>query len=119
MKVEVRIPVSPTPHFFRQIEYLSRAFAAYGGLAANARFRVSVGDDCEPYDLAALNPWGGKRVDWHWADREQFRAISYNATNLDRFQSESDADIVMLLDADTMLVRNVDDVLEALVAEPP
>jgi hypothetical protein len=118
MKVEIRIPISPAPHFFRQVEYLCRAFAERGGLAADARFLISVGEDCEPYDLYASNPWSRERVSWSWVDRELFRRFSYHATTLDRYKVATDADIVLFLDADTMLVRDVDDVLEALAAQP-
>ncbi len=118
MKIEIRIPISPTPHFFRQVEYLCRSFAARGGLAADARFVVSVGDDCDPYDLAVLNPWSRGRVDWHWLDRDLFRRYSYHATALDRYKHDTAADVVLFLDADTMLIQNVDDVLAALYAQP-
>ncbi|MGD0967232.1 MAG: hypothetical protein ABR949_02995 [Candidatus Aquilonibacter sp.] len=118
MNVEVRIPISPKPHFFRQVEYLQRAFAANGGLAASARFVVSVGEDCEPYDLYEINPWSLGRIEWKWVDREAFRRMSYTATGLDRFLHPTSADVVLLSDADTLLIRNIDDLLAGLVREP-
>ncbi len=118
MKIEVRIPISPRPHFFRQVEYLKRSFATNGGLAASARFVVSVGEDCEPYDLYEVNPWSVGRIEWKWVDRAAFKRMSYTATGLDRFVHPTDADVVLLSDADTLLIRNVDDVLVGLAGEP-
>jgi len=118
MNIEVRVPISPQPHFFRQVKYLRRAFDARGGQYADARFLVSVGEDCEPYDLAANEPWSRGRIDWHWVNRDDFRAWSYHATTLDRYGPAPEGDVVIFLDADTMLIDHVDDVLDALAAEP-
>jgi hypothetical protein len=117
MNVEIRIPISPTPHFFRQVHYICRSFSERGGVAADARFLISVGDDCEPYDLHALNPWSLERVRWSWVDRDLFRRFSYHATTLDRYTNPTEADVVLFLDADTMLVRDVDDVFQSIVAQ--
>jgi hypothetical protein len=118
MTLEVRVPISPDPHFFRQIAYLSRSFDVRGGMTGRARFRVSVGADCEPYDIAAQHPWSKGRIDWHWVDREEFRRFSYLATANDRLKAPSDADVVLLMDADTLLVRGIDDILESLALQP-
>jgi len=87
-------------------------------LAANARFIVSVAEDCEPFDLDAMHPWSRSRVEWSWVDRENFRKYWYHAPTLDRYKRDTDADVVLFLDADTMLIRGVDDILEAIVAQP-
>lgn len=118
MKFEVRVPISPKPHFFRQIEYLKRSFEVNGGVAASSRFVVSVGEDCEPYDLHAAQPWSLGRIDWKWVNRDAFRQMSYTATGLDRFLHPTDADVVLLADADTLLIRNLDDLLFGLSREP-
>lgn len=116
MKFEVRIPISPTPHFFRQIEYLWRSYASCGGHTANVRIRVFVGEDCEPYDLYEVNPWSRGHIEWNWSDREGFRRRGYGVT--DRFHATTDADIVLLQDADTLVIRSLDDLLESLVTAP-
>jgi hypothetical protein len=118
MTLEVRVPISPEPHFFRQIEYLSRSFGVRGGITGAARFRVSVGADCEPYDIAARFPWSKNRIAWNWVDRAEFRRYSFLATINDRLTAPSDADVVLLMDADTLLVRGIDDILEALFLQP-
>jgi hypothetical protein len=118
MKLDIRIPISPEPYFYRQVEYLWRAFNAAGGVGARARFVVTVGEDCEPFDLVERNPWSRDRVEWRWTDREKFRRLSYGATALDRWEHGTDADVVLLLDADTLLINPIDDIVQALAETP-
>jgi hypothetical protein len=72
----------------------------------------------EPYDIATTQPWSDEKVIWRWASREEFRKLSYHATVLDRFKVESDADVVLFADADTIFVNSVDDLLESLQSVP-
>lgn len=116
--LEIRVPISPKPYFFRQVECLYRSAQACGGLTGDVRMVVSVGEDIEPYDIAATQPWSDANVIWRWASREEFRKLSYHATVLDRFKVKSDADIVLFADADTVFVNNVDDLLESLQTVP-
>lgn len=120
MKLEVRIPISPTPHFFRQVDYLVHSFVLAGGIASRARFVVSVGEDCDPVDLtkvAPVRPLTREKVEWRWANREEFRRLSYTATNLDRLRCQTDADVVLLLDADTMMVSGIDDIVQPVAQQ--
>jgi hypothetical protein len=118
MKLEIRIPISPEPHFFRQVEYITRACAALGGSLGEARILVSVGADCEPRDLYRELAWSLGRVEWSWVDRELFRRESFHATGKDRFKHPTDADYVLLLDADTLIVRGFEDLLMSLAISP-
>lgn len=118
IKLEVRIPISPEPHFFRQVEYIVRSFALNGGRAADARFAVFVGADCEPYDLYSLLPWSRGVVEWNWVDRKRFQQLSFFATGTARFLHPTEADVVLMLDADTLLINPIDDLLETLVLQP-
>lgn len=118
MKFEVRVPISPREDFFRRIEFLHRSLRACGGLTAQARLVVSVGDDIEPFDIADAQPWSRDQVTWRWVDREAFRRDSYHATGLDRFKAKSDADIVLFADGDVIFVAGIDDILESLVHGP-
>ena len=79
---------------------------------------VSVGDDVEPYDIAATEPWSYDNVTWRWVSREEFRKLSYHAAVLDRFKVQSDADVVLFADADTLFVNSVDDLLQSLQTTP-
>lgn len=118
MKLEVRIPISPKSYFFKQVEFLLRSILSCGGLTANVRFVVSVGEDMTPYDIASTQPWSRRHVEWRWVDRDTFRRESYHATGMDRFQVESDADIILLADADILFIAAIDDLLQALTCTP-
>jgi hypothetical protein len=118
MKLEIRIPISPEPHFFRQVLYILRACKALGGSLGDARIVVSVGAACESRDLYAEMPWSAGHVEWHWVDRALFEAQSFAATGNDRFKHATDADYVLLLDADTLIVRGVEDLLVGLAINP-
>lgn len=117
VSLEVRVPISPTPSFFRQVEYLSRSFDL-NAPGVDVRFEIFVGDDCEPYDLEAANPWSRGRVRWHWADREEYRQRKYTATATERFRRETGADIVMFADADILVVGRIDSLLRSLQSAP-
>ena len=118
MKLEIRIPISPEPHFFRQVEYIARACAALGGDLGAARIVVSVGAAEEPRDLYRELEWSRGRVEWRWIDRAAFEATSFFATGTDRFKYPTDADFVLLLDADTLIVRSFNDLLAGLQIDP-
>src|ERR1700733_2238858 len=75
--LEICVPISPKPYFFRQVECLYRSAQACGGLTGNVRMVVSVGEDIEPYEIAATQPWSDTNVIWRWAPREEFRELSY------------------------------------------
>ena len=70
---------------------------------------VSVGEDIEPYEIAGTQPWSDANVIWRWVPQEEFRKLSYHAAVLDRFKVQSDADVVLFADADTMFDNSVDD----------
>jgi hypothetical protein len=118
MKLEVRVPISPRDFFFRRVEYLNCSLRACGGITGDAHLVVSVGDDIEPFDLLASQPWSRDQVTWRWVDRAAFRRDSYFATVFDRFMVRSDADIVLFADADVIFVSGVDDLLESLMRLP-
>src|SRR4029453_9336206 len=118
MKIDLRVPISPTHGFFRRIEYLVRSLRAAGGHISKARVVVSVGADAEPFDIEAVNPWSRGQVHWRWVDREMFRRLSYHATVLDRYFDGGDADIVIHVDADVLFVKEIDDLLVSLAATP-
>jgi hypothetical protein len=74
--LEIRVPISPRPYFFQQVKYLYRSAQACGGLTGQVRMVVSVGDDTEPYDISATQPWSDGHVVWRWVRRDDFRRLS-------------------------------------------
>src|SRR5690348_5757800 len=83
MKFEIRVPISPREDFFRRVEFLHRSVRACGGLTAEAKLVVSIGEDIDPFDVVAREPWSRDQVTWRWVDREAFRRDSFFATGLD------------------------------------
>jgi hypothetical protein len=118
VKLEVRVPISPTDYFFRRVELLYRSLRACGGTTGQADLVVSVGADIEPFDIAQTQPWSRDQIKWRWVDREAFRRDSVHATGLDRFKATTTADIVLFADADVIFVAGVDDLLDALNHTP-
>ena len=108
--LEVHIPISPNEHFFGMTETLVRSLRRFGGPYQHARVVVTVGEDCEPFDLWRAQPWSRRlNVDWRWVDRALFREHSYAATALERFRYPFAADMVLILDADVLVAAPFDD----------
>jgi hypothetical protein len=118
MILEIRVPISPKPFFFKQVEYLYKSVMESAGQTYKVKMVISVGEDMDPYDIGATQSWTDKNVSWRWVPREDFRRFSYHATGLDRFFVESDSDFVLMADADTIFIRGVDDLLLSLSELP-
>ena len=113
--LQIHIPISPTPSFFTMIQYFAASLRRYGGLFADARVIVSVGGDCEPFDVAAAHPRLARYgITWRWVDREAFRRHSYFATGLDRWAEPFQADFVLMADADLLVMSDFSDVVARL-----
>jgi len=112
--LEIRVPVSPRDKDMRMVQYLLESLRVFGGpIAKQARCVLSVGADEAPWDLRSRYPWLDDRsVAIQWVDRQLFRERQYFSTGYDRFTVESDADVVALLDADILVGRDFDSVIE-------
>lgn len=108
--IEIRIPISPNEHFLRMLRIFAASLHQYGGpLGRSARIVASVGADEAPRDLAAENEWASRyAVTFRWVPREEFRRHEYEATGFDRFNVQSNADIVILADADIFIAGDFD-----------
>ncbi|WP_374631515.1 hypothetical protein [Ferrovibrio sp.] len=112
MSMEFHIPISPTPHFFNSILATACSLRELGGGYADATIHVSVGADEEPWNIAANLPWSKDfPVQWHWIARDDFCRRSYYATSTGRYSRGFQSDIVIFLDADTLILRQIDDLL--------
>lgn len=114
--VEFHLPISPTPRFFTMVHYFAASLRLNGGPHAESRIVVTVGADEEPRDLHAALPWSRRYpVEWHWLDRDIFRKDSYYATAVERFRMPFRAPVAILADADLILARPIDDLVERSV----
>jgi hypothetical protein len=109
---EIHVPISPTEPFFTKIHYLVESLRHFGGVLADSPVIVTVGGD-EPVDLARLQPWSRRLgVEWRWLDDSLWQRHGVFATALQRFCYEIEAPSALLLDADTLFVQPIDDLLE-------
>jgi hypothetical protein len=109
---EVHVPISPTQPFFTKIHYLVQSLRLFGGALADCPVIVTVGGE-EPIDLESVQPWSRNLgVEWRWLDDSLWRRYDIFATALQRFCYEIEAPNALLLDADTLFIRPIDDLLE-------
>jgi hypothetical protein len=114
--LEVRVPISPTPDYFRRIHFMAAALRRMEDEIGAHLLVICVGGNTEPFDLHAAQPWSRNYpIIWHWADREKFRRESYWETSRDVFRQPVRARVVMFADADVLFVRPFAELLSELV----
>ena len=117
-RLEIHVPISPTPVFFNRIRYLATSVQRNAGPLADAKIVVSIGADGEPFDPREQLPWSRCfNLEWRWVPRALFRQHSYFATRLWRFLHDYQAEVMMLLDADVLVAAPFDDLIERVAGE--
>jgi len=121
MKLEFRIPVSPTPGFFSQVRFFDFALRRLGPIYRDARLVVAVGDNCDLEAVIAANAWSeASNVVWMKVPKATFDAYGIWGTANWRLQIPAgDADVIILSDADTVLLRDIDPLLRELSPDAP
>ena len=117
--VEIHIPISPTASFFRQVHYLAALLRPVTRNFSGTRLIVTVGDDSEPFDVAACLPWAAHYpIEFRWVPRQLRRAFGWFATALHRYRYTYDAPLVLMMDADIVVAREFGELLEQVRAVP-
>jgi len=112
--LEVHVPVSPTRTFLNMAHYLTRSLRVRGGRYRDAPIVLTVGAEERDPDLARNHPWmADNGVEVRWVDQELFARETWYATACERFRYEFKSDVVLALDADTLIAGPLDE----LVAE--
>jgi hypothetical protein len=112
--VEIHIPISPRPSFFLMVHFFAASLRRRGGAFRDAKIVVSVGEDCEPFDLDQSHPELAQYgVSWRWVDWTTFREDSYFATGLRRW-GDFESDYVVMADADTLVLGDISEALRWL-----
>jgi hypothetical protein len=112
--VEIHIPISPRSSFFTMVHFFAASLRRRGGAFRDAKIVVSVGEDCEPFDLQQSRPELAKYdISWRWVDRAAFRELGYFATGLRRW-SAFESDYVVMADADTLVLGDISEALRWL-----
>lgn len=112
-RVEIRIPISANEMFMRMLRYFLESLQVFGGpLGRSAHCVVSVSRD-EPYrDLLAEYQWvRDYSVEFQWLDQDYFDRLEYDGTGAHRFDIPSEADVVLLLDADLLIAGDFDPII--------
>jgi hypothetical protein len=116
--LQIHVPISPTPSFFTMIQYLAASLWRYGWPNQDRRLIVSIGEDCEPFDIDAAHPELARYgITWRWTDREAYRRHSHYATGMDRWAEPFQTDFVLMADADTLFTGDFSEIARQL-AQP-
>ena len=82
----IHIAISPTESFFQQVHYLAVPLRHRGGKLRDSPIIVTVGDDCEPFDIGRKNAWArGYPIEFRWLPRNLYQQHSYYATSVQRY----------------------------------
>ena len=109
--VEFRIPISPTQSFYDQIELFCFSLNKLGGLYRAAKVILFVGGDVNIQNVRAANLWSRNlNVEWYAVPDDIFAEYSFYGTANWRFEGpEPTSDLIILADADTILVKEFDE----------
>jgi len=111
--LEVHVPVSPTPTFLNMAHYLTRSLRVRGGRYRDAPIVLTIGAAKRDPDLARNHPWmADNGVEVRWIDEGLFARESWYATACERFRYEFTSDVVLALDADTLIAGPLDELVE-------
>ncbi|MBT2188112.1 hypothetical protein [Sphingobium nicotianae] len=119
--LEFRIPISPTDGFFAQVRLFNFALRRLGGPYAGACLRVVIGDHCDLDAARRANPWSEcDHVIWDRVPDAMFEeADIWGTANWRLSIPAGDADIVILSDADTVMLRDIDPLFDDLARDEP
>src|SRR5256885_3546015 len=118
-QLEIRVPISPTPDFFRRIHLMAASLRRLEGSVGSYLLVVCVGGDEEPGDLSTLQPWSKNYpLVWHWVDREHFQKDSFWETSREIFRQPVRGRVVICADADVLFMDDFSDLLRDLEREP-
>ncbi len=111
--LEVHVPISPTRTFLNMAHYLTRSLRVRGGLYRDAPVVFTVGAETRDTDLSGKNPWmAANGVEVRWVEEDLFARESWYGTACERFRYAYASDVVLILDADTLIAGPLDELVE-------
>lgn len=117
MKLEFRIPISPRPGFFAQVRLYALSLQRLGPPYSQARIVVAMGDRADAAAAALANPWSAALpIRWYAVEHHWCEAMPHAASGLGRYMLPSDADVIVLCDADTCPIARFDELVSRLRA---
>lgn len=120
MRLEFRIPISPTPAFYSQVRLIALSLQRLGPPYSEADIRVLVGDRAAGPEVEARNAWSSRYpVVWDAVPGDVCERLGLAAPGLSRYTAPSVADVVILCDADTCPIARFDELLGMLAGTHP
>jgi hypothetical protein len=119
--IEFRIPISPKSSFYRRVHFFCAALQRLPRAYAEARVRIVVGDDVGLDQVQAENRWSSQyNVEWHRVPPDVFAEHHYFATaDLRYLLPAPSGGLVVLMDADSVVVRPFLQDLEWMLCDDP
>ena len=121
IKICFSIPASPNHEFYSQIAMFRLALDSLGGIYENADLIISLGHEGK-INSKLPRRWKSylsKNVIFHWVSPEEFKEKSYMAQVDHRWKIDySEYDIVVLCDADVIILKPIDDLLFLTLKSP-
>jgi hypothetical protein len=113
--LEIHVPIRPTPTFLNMVRCLALSLRRNGGAYRDAPIIATVGDRSVDPNLAERLPWlDSCGVELSWASADDFVRDSYFATGHQRLCYDHAADVVLLMDADILIARPFDEMIESV-----
>jgi hypothetical protein len=121
LSLEFQVAVAPTAAFFSQLGMLALSLRALGPPYSEAPIHVSIGHAAservripECFGLDECR----RQLHWHWVSPEEIATKSFFALGWNRFRALGASEVVCMCDVDTLFVRRIDELLEAVRAAP-
>src|SRR5215469_13170102 len=112
--LEIHVPMSPTSSFLYQLRCLTHSLRRFGGAYRDAPVIASVGAARVDEGLAERMPWlAANGIELRWVSEAEFAALGLRAQVAGRFKQDFRSDMVLLLDADTLIRGPLDDLVGA------
>src|SRR5687768_5950874 len=113
------IPASPNDSFYSKVAMTRLALDALGGVYKDAHIILALGSEEFSPIPDRWKTHFRNTVKLHWADPKLYRKYGYSAQGSARWKYDyNDYDIVIFCDADTLLVRPIDDLLVRMQQAP-
>ncbi len=116
--LEIHVPISPTPSFLYQLRCLTHSLRRFGGTYRDAPVIATVGADTVDEGMADRMPWlAANGIELRWVPEAEFVQLGIFATGATRIGHAFQSDMVLFLDADTLIRRPLDGLIERCYRE--
>jgi hypothetical protein len=95
------------------LQCLTLSLRENGGVYKNAPVIVTIGHDIIINGLHAEYPWlNTLNIEVRWIDIPLFKSESWFATGIERYKYKTQADLMLILDADILICKPFDDLID-------